>query len=485
MITNKIIGKYKSLPVQVKASLWFLICSFLQKGISMITTPIFTRLLDTNEYGQFGVFNSWYGIVSIIVGLSLTSGVHTQGLVKYDKERELFSSSLQGLTTVLTVIWIVVYWLGKNFWNSILHLTTIQVLTMLVMVWTTSVFNFWANEQRVKYSYKTLVVITLIVSLAKPLIGIFLVTHSDDKVTARILGLVLVELICYTWMFWYQLKKGKHCFSKKFWRYALLFNLPLVPHYLSQTVLMSADRIMIERMVGSSEAGIYNLSYSISLIMTLFNTALAQTLNPWIYTKIKEKRIGEIAPIAYITLVIIALVNVILILFAPEIVAIFAPVTYQDAIWTIPPIAMSVYFLYCYDLFAKFAFYYEKTRQIMIMTMAGAVLNIILNYIGIKQFGYIAAGYTTLICYLLYAVFHFILMKSVCQKYCDGVVPYDTRIISVITAGFIMAGFVGLASYSSNIARYLIIMLIFILAVAFRKKTIQVINQLLKLRKAE
>ena len=67
---DKLIKKYKSLPVQIKASFWFLICSFLQKGISMITTPIFTRLLSTSEYGEFNVFNSWYSIAFIFVSLS-------------------------------------------------------------------------------------------------------------------------------------------------------------------------------------------------------------------------------------------------------------------------------------------------------------------------------------------------------------------------------------------------------------------------------
>ena len=84
-------------------------------------------------------------------------------------------------------------------------------------------------------------------------------------------------------MFYVQQKAGKAFFSKKFWKYALLFNIPLVPHYLASTVLNSADRIMIQEMVGSSEAGIYNLAYSVSLIMTFFNTALMQTITPWMY----------------------------------------------------------------------------------------------------------------------------------------------------------------------------------------------------------
>ena len=81
---GKLRKKYRSMPVQVKASLWFLICSFLQKGISTVSTPIFTRLLSTAEYGQYNVFNSWLGIITIFVTLNLSAGVYTQGLVKFD-----------------------------------------------------------------------------------------------------------------------------------------------------------------------------------------------------------------------------------------------------------------------------------------------------------------------------------------------------------------------------------------------------------------
>ena len=72
----------------------------------------------------------------------------------------------------------------------------------------------------------------MLVSLAKPIIGVIFVINADDKVTARILGLVLAELIGYTWTFFDQIKKGKRLYSKKYWLYALGFNLPLVPHYL-------------------------------------------------------------------------------------------------------------------------------------------------------------------------------------------------------------------------------------------------------------
>ena len=93
-----LLKKYRSLPVQAKASIWFLICAFLQKGISVLTTPIFTRLLTAAEYGQFNVFNSWLSILQIFISLNLSFGVYAQGLVKFSEDRYVFSSSMQGLS---------------------------------------------------------------------------------------------------------------------------------------------------------------------------------------------------------------------------------------------------------------------------------------------------------------------------------------------------------------------------------------------------
>jgi O-antigen/teichoic acid export membrane protein len=480
---NKLASKYKSLPKPVKASFWFLICSFLQKGISMITTPIFTRLLTTGEYGRYNVFNSWYGIAAIIVSLNLWAGVYQQGLIKFNKQRKIFSSSLEGLTFTLVCIWTVIYLIFHSFWNNLFSLTTVQMLAMLCMIWTSSVFNFWSTEQRVHYRYKKLVFITLLVSFAKPIVGIILVTHAEDKVTARILGLALVELVGYSWCFIYQMKRGKKFYSKQFWKYALGYNLPLVPHYLSQVVLNNSDRIMINSMVGDSAAGIYSLAYSLAMIMTMFNTALTQTLTPWMYQKIKDKDIKALAPIAYLSLAIVAAVNLLLIMLAPEAVRIFAPKEYYEAIYCIPPVAMGVLFLYSYDLFAKFAFYYEKTKLIMGASIVGAVLNIILNYFGIKWFGYVAAAYTTLICYILYCVFHYIVMTRICNDYLDGVKPYNTKFLILFSLIFLASGFAMLFTYDYPIIRYSIIAVAVIVMIVKRNKIKESFSKILALRK--
>ena len=149
----------------------------------------------------------------------------------------------------------------------------------------------------------------------------------------------------------------------------------------------------------------------------------------------------------------------------------FAPESYYDAIWIIPPVAMSVYFMFLYDLFAKFSFFYENTRLIAIATGAVAVLNVILNFIFIERFGYWAAGYTTLVSYIFYAVFHYILMWYTCKKYCRDEQPYSVKKILCISGVFVSIGFFLLFLYRTIVLRYILILAI-VFMIFIRRKVI-------------
>lgn len=482
-MVKKVINKYQSLPLQVKASFWFLICTFLQKGISGITTPIFTRLLNPVEFGQYSVFNSWFNIVSAFVGLNLAGGCYMQGIVKFKEYRNEFTSAMQGLSITLVMAWTIIYFLSRNFWNNIFSMSTIQMLAMFSMIWTYLVINFWSAEQRVDFKYRKLVAVTLLISIAKPVTGIILVINSKDKVTARILGLALVELIGYVPFFFIQMKRGKKIFSKKFWKYALLFCIPLIPHYLSMYILSGADRIMISKMVGDNAAGIYSLAYSIALIMALFNNAMNKTIEPWLYKQIRDKNVDNIAKIAYPALIIVAAVNLALIAFAPEILYIFASSDYFDAIWIIPPVTMSVFFMFSYIFFSAFEFYYEKTVFIAAGTAIGAITNVILNYICIKKWGYYAAGYTTLFCYILYSFIHYCFMRRICNEFLNGANVYNIKILLAISIGFLAAGFLLLSTYNNQIIRYAVILICSGILILKRKTVINSVKNILNAKR--
>ncbi len=488
---SKLKTKYSSMPVQVRASLWFLISTFMQKAVSVISTPIFTRLLTTQQYGEYNVFQSWMGIITVIVTLNLFYGVFLQGLVKFEHEAKIYASSMQGLTLALCSFWTIVYFIFHDFFNQLFELNTVQMSFMLIMIWTSAVFQFWSAEQRVNNKYRLLVGLTILVMIAQPAIGIVLVQLSDAayKATARIMGMVIVNIAAYTWCFFVQMRRGKKFFSKKYWLYALKFNLPLVPHYLSQTLLYGSDRIMISRYVSESAAGIYSLAYSVAVIMTMFNTAITQTMGPWMYRKIKERKPQDIAPIVYSAMLIIAAANLTLIMLAPEAISIFAPPEYSDAKWVIPPVALSVFFMFMYDMFASFQFYFEKSWFIMAASVFGAALNIGLNYLFLSprwfNFGYVAAGYTTLICYILYALCHYLCMRWVCKKHMDGAKVYDAKVLLGVSLCLVASGLMLSMTYEVPILRYSLVGIILLLLIIFHKNVINYAKKLMSLRKGD
>ena len=118
----------------------------------------------------------------------------------------------------------------------------------------------------------------------------------------------------------------------------------------------------------------------------------------------------------------------------------------------------------------------------MLASVFGAILNIILNYIFIGIYGYIAAGYTTLICYFFYTLFHYILMNAVCKKYAYGVRPYNAKILLMITIPFLLCGLLLLLTYSYSFIRYGLIVITFIGILLFRGKIINIIKQIIAVK---
>ena len=49
----------------LKSGFWYLIANFATKAMALITTPIFTRLLTKEEFGEYNNFISWMSIAVI------------------------------------------------------------------------------------------------------------------------------------------------------------------------------------------------------------------------------------------------------------------------------------------------------------------------------------------------------------------------------------------------------------------------------------
>lgn len=460
---KQFIKKYKEMPAVARASLWFVICGFMTRGISLITTPIFTRLLTTEQYGVYSVFNSWLEIVTIFASLKLGYGVYIQGLVKFSDDQDRFSSSLLGLASIWCGGAFVVYLLFHRVFNHLLGLDTPMMVCMFVMIISTVALDFWSARKRNDFNYVPLVKVTMFIVILKPLLGIIAVFLSNNayKVEARIATLALVELMVGIILYIQIMRRGREFYSKKYWKYALSFNLPLVPHFLSQIILNHSDRIMIQKMVGASAAGVYSLAYSMAMILSMINTSILQAIRPWVFQRIKANEEEKIQPVVVSAILVVAFCNIMLISFAPELVAIFAPGSYSEAAGLMPPITLAVLFAFLYNLFVDIEMYFEKTKSVLIIAIVCAALNLITNYFGIKWFGYATAAYTTLICYILMAILHYCSMEKILDKNEANKKIYNAKVIIAISVVFMLVGTV-----MGILSRHLILRLIVIVIMA-------------------
>lgn len=478
---RKVKNKIANMSVPVKASLAFIICTIMQRGISVLTTPIFTRLLTTEQYGYFSIFNSWLDVVSVFTTLKLAGGVFTQALVKFDKEREELTASTAGLGTTLSLIVTIIYIPLRNIINPLIGMDTLIVICMILASWATLMFELWASRQRVEYNYKPLVALTLFTSVAKPLFGIIAVLATQEyKAQARIISLVLVEVVAYTGLFVMFIKKGRTFFNRRFWKYSLSLNVPLIPHYLTRTILNQCDRLMINAMLGYSSAGIYSLAYNLATMLSLVTTSILNAFNPWMYKRIKKEEYNRIGTMSYALLEAVAFVALGLISIAPELIKIFAPAEYYEAIWVIPPVTAGIYFLFMYSLFANFEFYFEKTKFMAVVSTVGGLLNVVLNYLCIPIFGYVAAGYTTLFCYMIYAIAHYLGMRRIIKTELANVRIYDMKIIVGISLLFLVLSLILMLFYEAPIVRYSLIIIVLIIVFIKREKVIGLFKEMKK-----
>ena len=141
--------------------------------------------------------------------------------------------------------------------------------------------------------------------------------------------------------------------------------------------------------------------------------------------------------------------------------------------------------MFAYSFFALFEFYYEKTQYISIATVSGAALNIVLNYIFIKLFGYYAAGYTTLFCYVMFAVYHYYFMRKICKEKLNGTMPYKTSTLIMITFAFLALGSIFLLLYNNNIIRYIFIAFLIFIMIIYRNKIKGLMKKLISIKQSK
>lgn len=467
---KKLFQKCKLMSVAAKAAVAYMLASLFTKGLGIITTPLFTRIMSTAEIGEFSTFSSWYSLISVVATLSLSSGAFSLAMFEFKDQRDEYSSSMLGLSFVSVSVVALIYLLNPPFWNQILSLNTTEVVVMLAAFYLIPATDYRLVRLRYEYKYKTLVAISMTNAVMGTALSIFAVLvsrhfNAANLAVPRIAGLYTVLCTMGAVNGIYIICKGKSLYNRRFWKFALLNSTPLIVNALAKHILEISDRIMITSMVGKSATGIYSTLYTVSTLSLIVWSAIEANLLPYIFENLKNKQEQRISNIVKPLLFAFACVCLLLALVAPEIVRLLATEEYSAAINIMPPVVCGVFFSSVYNLFGDVLLYHKKTYYIMLSTTVAAVSNLLMNYVFIHQFGYLAASYTTLASYIILAVMQYIFMYIVHQ----GKV-YDMAFIALLSVTLVCFTMLCLILYSYLLVRYLLVIALLLLAVIFRNK---------------
>ena len=404
-----LLNKFKNMPENLKATLVFAIASFATSGINYLTTPIFTRLLSGAEYGTVAVYNSWYAIVRVFASMTLIfPGILNVGLYDHSENRWRYLSSMLGITSLCSVLLGILYALCPGLFQRLLGLDGSLMILMLFSCFALPATTMWTMKQRYEYRYKSTFFVSVGSAVLAQAVAVAAVMAAKENLDhVRLWSAGLVNMAVGLCLFAHILRKGKVFVDLPLWKKTFLVAIPLIPHYLGGELLSSMDKIMIDAMVGKTEAGIYALAAILSAIGILLWRALTVMFNPFVNAKLGSREFGRIRETVKPLMLVVGVMCVIASLAAPEIIRILATEEYLAGIYVVPPVAAGIFIHALYDTFAAVSFFHKKSTRIMTATLTAAGVNLVCNYICIKHFGYLAAGYTTLLSNLVLTAMHY------------------------------------------------------------------------------
>ena len=397
--------------VAARAGIWYVICSFINKGIAFLTTPIFTRILTKTEVGEFSNYSVWLSIITIIATMDMQVTV-ARARFDFDGQLDEYVSSLAILSSISTCIAYIAMLIFRGPVMKVTGLSPRMIHFLMATVLFTGAFNLFQVKQQVQYKYKTFAFITLLLNGASVLLSLFFVFHMEDRLGGRLIGFTIPRVLIYTTLFVILLFTGRS-FQWKYCRYALAISLPYVPHLLSLNLLSTSDRTMIRNICGAEDAAVYTIGYSCAILVNVLSSSMNQSWIPWMSERLHKEDYAATRKWSAVYIGLFVVLVSCIGLVAPELILFMGGRSYADAVHVMPPIMAGCTFQAFYTLYVNVETYEKKTAGMAVATVTGAGINILLNAIFIPIYGFVAAAYTTLIGYAVLLAIHYLMVRRI------------------------------------------------------------------------
>jgi O-antigen/teichoic acid export membrane protein len=414
-----------------KNIIFYALSTAISKGYILIFFPFLTILLSLEDFGIWSLIIIVSNLMVPILSLNGSASILREGSESISKGFYLLKFYLLLSFLLNLIIIIFIYFLSFEKW--ILYSVVIGFLEGFLFLLIT---YFRALEKAEIYFFinfiKTLLLFGLVIFAYKNNYALY--ELLDYHVLT--LSVFVILILVYTFISNYV------AHEKTFLKNSLYFSLILIPHGISQWIMSSSDRVIIEYILGSREVGIYSLAYNVSMILMLINSAIALTLPTYMiknYKNWKEQDFDD-KIIKIYTFISLGLFFILLSVFSLD-KFYFGILGYygKEMIPLIFVIYFGIYLLGLYYFYANYLFYHKKAYIISRTTFYTAIINIILTILFVYIFGLMGAALATLLAYICYLY----IIRKECLKIEDDLtidlirnIIFFTFISIILSLGF-------------------------------------------------
>ena len=423
---QRIRSKKLKLNKPATASLWYFFSTVFARGIGMLGTPIFTRLLSAEDFGVYALFLSLSSVISVPLSLELSGAVCYPALQRFWERRDTLMSGACKITLLLGGGFSILFLALSPFISSVSGIDEGLVPLVPLFTLSTAIISLYTARLKYEYKYKEVTFLNIILSLFAPMLSIFFITALGEGRSGRIYGTLILNLLVALPLYISMHRKGPRLFDKETGLYLLKQALPLLPHYLSVSLLIRFGEIILGSMYGAAEVGRFSVASSVGLSLTMVSTSLLSALGPWLTRKVKSGDVLKIRRILGLGLKLLGLALLFVCAIAPEALRLLAPSEYMDALYAIYPLALSVLPMFVSGVVTSIRSCFAGVGRSSLPSLCALLASVLLS-LTILRFDWRLLSVVVLVSYSVLAVLGLYLLKRD-----TGVVPLSGRSFGIM-----------------------------------------------------
>ena len=397
--------------------------------LGIITLPIFTAYLTAEEYGIINVFTTYIGVTSVLLTLAIHGAIPRY---YFEDGKTDFKEFLGTIFVAFNVIFLSLsgaVFLFKEQIASYMNIPLELIFWLILTTYGTILILFYYNvliATKQSKEYATIQVIWQYSKFGLTMIGLIYLSgavywYNGEETSYTFMGKIVGECLATFLLATYAFRNlSKYMsfdhLSLDYVKYALIYSIPLIPFTLSNHILTSFDQWFINSSVGHSAAGQYAFAYKIGMIYQGLVMALLNGASPIYYDYMNKKDYKKVGEQVDSMTKLLVLGASFLILFAVDAGTLLSSSPVFLEALPIAPVIVGAYVFYGVSSFANRGIYFRKKNSYLAgIVLVSGIINIFLNYyfIGVKEYSYKAAAYTTLASYFLMMLFSIFVTKYI------------------------------------------------------------------------